>query len=52
MEFINEIWPFAPGQQRSLFIIPGFAVVGPIALNILSAIQGFLSRDKAITYHC
>jgi hypothetical protein len=23
-----------------------------IALNILSAIEGFLSRDKAIAYHC
>lgn len=49
MEFLNEIWPFSYGHQKTLFYVPGIAILGLIALNIASAIrqklplQGLLS---------
>ena len=37
---------FIPGQQKSLFLIPGFAVIGLIALNIISALRQKLPIKK------
>jgi len=48
MEMINEIWPFAVGQQHLIFNVSGLAVLGLIGLNFFSAIRQKSSIQKVV----
>jgi len=49
MEFINNIWPFVPGQQEIIFQVAGFAVFVLITVNIASAIRQQLPSAKILS---
>jgi hypothetical protein len=48
VDWLAEIWPFAPGQQRSIFYVTGLAIFGLIALNLYSALRQQLPLQKVI----
>ena len=43
------MWPFVPGQQHLIFDVTGIAIVGLIALNIVSALRQRMPIKKVVS---